>query len=79
MAKIENGKVAIYSGAHPMNMASASGVIFKKPKEEITAAEVAAIPDDTYDSMVKSGDIKLADKNQKPKPAVKAEEKEGDK
>lgn len=73
MAKIDNGKVAMYKGRYPLNMATKTDLhISKKAGEALTAAEVAAIPDDTFASMVKRGNILVTDK---PKAPVKGDDK----
>ena len=63
MAKIDAGKIATYKGNFPLNVATKEGKTFVKTKgQELTAAELAAIPDNTFKSMVQSGDVAVADK-----------------
>jgi len=78
MAKIDTGKIAVYKGKYPLNVATKDGKPFtKEPGEELTAAEVAAIPDKTFRSMQIAGDVLVADK---PKASAKpAGQKEDDK
>lgn len=78
MAKIENGKIAVYKGKYPLNMAVKKGdPIVKQPGKEFTAAELASISDELFKEMSMKGGIVVLDK---PKAAAKeATAKEGDK
>ena len=77
MAKIDNGKIAVYKGAYPLNMAVKKGdPITKQPGKEFTTAEVAAIGDDLFAEMTSKGDVVILDK---PKAVKESPTSNGDK